>query len=200
MVDDPREVIIAIIRDPSNNPRVKLEAWREMLKSKASGDSRAKVASVALSTGWSYSTTDVNFQTNLREMRKGAIDTIRQFGAPDDSVFVNLEKSYINNFVNNVPDNDEIRFVLTALSVIKTDPAVELLQKILLELNDRRRSGPWARKERQCFEWVVKAIGDTGTKDESVIKLLMRLQRDSNYTLQERNWVKGALKSLGFNF
>jgi len=200
MVDDPGEVIIAIIRDPSNNPRVKLEAWREMLKSKASGDSRAKVASVALSTGWSYSTTDVNFQTNLREMRKGAIDTIRQFGAPDDSVFVNLEKSYINNFVNNVPDNDEIRFVLTALSVIKTDPAVELLQKILLELNDRRRSGPWARKERQCFEWVVKAIGDTGTKDESVIKLLMRLQRDSNYTLQERNWVKGALKSLGFNF
>jgi len=70
IVDDPGEIIIAVIIDPSNNPRVKLAAWREMLRSKAPGDSRAKVAAVALSTGWSYSSSDINFQTNLREMRK----------------------------------------------------------------------------------------------------------------------------------
>jgi len=198
MVDDPGEVIIAIIRDPSNNPRVKLEAWREMLRTKASGESKAKVASVALSTGWNYSTTDVNFQINLREMRKGAIDTIRQFGAPDDSVYAGLEKSYANNYINNVPDYDEVRYVLNALSAINNDPSIELLQKFLRELHERRRSGPWTRKERQFLEWVVYAVGSTGSKSPTVRLLLMTIQRDSKYTLQERKWVDSALKSLGY--
>jgi hypothetical protein len=198
MVDDPGEVIIAIIRDPSNNPRVKLEAWREMLKTKAPSSSKAKVAAVALSTGWSYSTTDINFQTNLREMRKGAIDTIRQFGASDDSVYPGLEKSYVNNFINNIPDYDEIRFTLNALSAINTEPAVELLQKFLRELHDRRRSGPWARKERLCFGWVIEAIGATETKSTSIIILLNTIKRDSKYTSTERKWVESSLKSLGF--
>ncbi|MDR2941248.1 MAG: hypothetical protein LBV17_01470 [Treponema sp.] len=199
IVDDPSEVISAIIRDPSNNPRVKLDAWREMLRTRASGASKAKVAAVALSTGWNYSTTDVNFQTNLREMRKGAIDTIRQFGAPDDSIFTSLEKSYSNNFINANPDFDEIRFTLTALSAIKTDPAVELLQKFLNELHERRRSGPWARKERQCFEWVIFNIGATGTQSSSIKFLLATIQRDSKYTSAEKKMVESTMKALGMN-
>jgi hypothetical protein len=198
MVDDPGEVIIAIIRDPSNKPHVKLEAWREMLRTKAPGSSKARVAAVALSTGWNYSTTDINFQTNLREMRKGAIDTIRQFGASDDSVYPGLEKSYVNNFINNVPDYDEIRFTLSALSAINTEPAVELLQKFLSELHERRRNGPWARKERQCFGWVIEAIGATETKSTSILILLNTIKRDSKYTSTERKWVDSSLKSLGF--
>jgi len=197
IVDDPGEIIIAVIIDPSNNPRVKLAAWREMLRSKAPGDSRAKVAAVALSTGWSYSSNDVNFQTNLREMRKSAIETIRQYGATDDSVFVNLEKSYSNNFINNVPDYDEIRFVLNALSAIKTEPAVDLLYKILHELHERRLGGPWTRKERQCLEWVLSSIGVTGTKSPEVIKTLMLMRRETKYTSSEKKWVESTMKSLG---
>jgi hypothetical protein len=198
IVDDPGEVISAIIRDPSNNPRVKLDGWREMLRTRASGASKAKVAAVALTTGWNYSTTDVNFQTNLREMRKGAIDTIRQFGTPDDSIFTSLEKSYSNNFINANPDFDEIRFTLNALSAIKSEPAVELLQKFLRELHERRRSGPWARKERQCFEWVIFAIGETGTQSSSVRFLLATIQRDSKYTSAEKKMVESTIKALGF--
>ncbi|MDR0301838.1 MAG: hypothetical protein LBI04_05940 [Treponema sp.] len=199
IVDDPGEVISAIIRDPSNNPRVKYDAWKELLRTRAPGASKSNVAAVALSTGWNYSTTDVNFQTNLREMRKGAIDTIRQFGAPDDSVFTNLEKSYSSNFINNTPDYDEIRFTLNALASINSEPAVELLQKFLRELHDRRRSGPWARKERQCFEWVIYAIGATGTQSSSIRFLLTTIQRDSKYTSQERKWVESTMKALGIN-
>jgi hypothetical protein len=197
IVDDPGEVISTIIRDPSNNPRVKLDAWREMLRTRASGASKAKVAAVALTTGWNYSTTDVNFQTNLREMRKGAIDTIRQFGTPDDSIFTSLEKSYSNNFINANPDFDEIRFTLNALSAINSEPAIELLQKFLRELHERRRSGPWARKERQCFEWVIFAIGATGTQSTSIKFLLATIQRDSKYTSQEKKWVESTMKALG---
>jgi len=197
IVDDPGEIIIAVIIDPSNNPRVKLAAWREMLRSKAPGDSRAKVAAVALSTGWSYSSSDINFQTNLREMRKSAINTISQFGASEDSVFPNLYKSYSFNFLNNVPDYDEIRFVISALSALKTEPAVALLHKILHELHDRRLSGPWSRKERQCLEWVLSALGSTGTKSADVMKTLMVMRRETKYTSSEKKWIESAMKSLG---
>jgi hypothetical protein len=197
MVDDPGEVIIPIILDQSNNPRVKLAAWREMLRTKAPGTSKAKVAAVALSTGWNYSTTNINFQTNLREMRKSAIETIRQFGAPDDSVFPNLDKSYTFNFNNNVPDYDEIRFVLNTLSSMKTPPALDLLYKILHELHDRRLGGPWTRKERQILEWVLISIGATKTKTPDFTKILMLMRRETRYTSSEKKWVETAMKELG---
>jgi len=197
MVDDPGEVIIPIILDQSNNPRVKLAAWREMLRTKAPGASKAKVAAVALSTGWNYSTTNINFQTNLREMRKSAIETIRQYGAPDDSVFPNLDKSYTYNFINNVPDYDEIRFVLNALSSMKTPPALDLLYKILHELHDRRLGGPWTRKERQILEWVLLSIGATKTKTPDFTKILMLMRRETRYTSSEKKWVETAMKDIG---
>jgi len=131
-------------------------------------------------------------------MRKGAIDTIREFGASDDSVYAGLDKSYTNNYINSVSDFDEIRFVLNALSAINNEQAIDLLQKFLRELHERRRSGPWARKERQCLEWVIYAIGATGTKSPTVRLLLMTIQRDSKYTSQERKWVDAALKTLGY--
>jgi hypothetical protein len=197
MVDDPSEVIIPIINDPSNNPRVKLAAWREMLRTKAPGASKAKVAGVALAMGWNYSTTSINFQTNLREMRKSAIDTLRQYGAPDDSVFPNLDKSYTFNFNNNVPDYDEIRFVLNTLSSMKTEPALNLLYKILHELHDRRLGGPWTRKERQILEWVLISIGATKTKTPDFTKILMLMRRETKYTSSEKKWVETAMKDLG---
>jgi adenosine/AMP kinase len=197
MVDDPSEVIIPIINDPSNNPRVKLAAWREMLRTKAPGASKAKVAGVALAMGWNYSTTSINFQTNLREMRKSAIEALRQFGAPDDSVFPNLDKSYTFNFNNNVPDYDEIRFVLNTLSSMKTPPALDLLYKILHELHDRRLGGPWTRKERQILEWVLISIGATKTKTPDFTKILMLMRRETKYTSSEKKWVETAMKDLG---
>jgi len=197
MVDDPSEVIIPIINDPSNNPRVKLAAWREMLRTKAPGTSKAKVAAVALAMGWNYSTTSINFQTNLREMRKSAIETLRQFGAPDDSVFPNLDKSYTYNFNNNVPDYDEIRFVLNTLSAMKTPPALDLLYKILHELHDRRLGGPWTRKERQILEWVLVSIGATKTKTPDFTKILMLMRRETKYTSSEKKWIETAMKDIG---
>jgi hypothetical protein len=197
IVDDPGEVIAAIIRDPSNNPRIKLVAWKEMLKTRAPGSSKASVAAVALATGWNYTTQDVNFQTNLREMRKEAIESIRQFGVADDSVYTNLERSYANNFANAAPDYDEIRLTLNALSAVKSNEAVALLEKFLSDLYDRRKSGPWSRKERQCLEWVVFSIGATKTENTSVKFLLDTMSRDNKFTGAERNWITAARKNLG---
>jgi hypothetical protein len=196
ILDDPCDAISGIIADSSSNPRVKLEAWREMLKTSAPNASKAKTASTAFAISFSYNTADKAFQRNLSDMRKSAIDTIREFGVQDNAVYENLEKTYSANFINNSPDYDEIHKALNALAAIKTDEAVTLLSKFLQELHERRRSGPWARKERTVFEWVVSSIAATGTKDENVKTLLSTIQRTSEYTSQEQRMADNALKSL----
>ena len=196
ITEDPGEVIIEIINDASSNPQIKLMAWREMLRTRAEAPSKAKVAAVALATGWTYATTNKNYQTNLREMRKGAIKAIEQYGASDDSVYDYLEKSYSNNFINISPDYDEIEATLNALAALKTDKAVDLLYKFLRELHARRRNGPWARKERLLFEQVVSSIGKTGTKSTDVRLLLGTIQRTDTYTSQERTMALNAVNAL----
>ena len=197
IVDDPGEVVIDIIRDTSNIPSIKYEAWREMLRTNAPGSSKANVAAVALGIGWTYSTSNATFQRDLREMRKSAIDAIRQFGAADNSVYANLERSYSNNFINNVPDYDEIRKTLDALSVLKTDEAVQLLLKFLRELHGRRTSNVWSQKERRVFELLVPRMGATKTQSQDVRLLLTTIQRSSDYTGAEQRWARDALREIG---
>jgi hypothetical protein len=198
IVDDPGDVLIEVIRDTSSNPRIKLTAWNEMLKSRAPEASKARVASAALAIGWSYSTNIQEYVRILRDMRKSAIDTIRRYGVSDDSVYTNLEFSYSRNFINNTPDFDEIMLTLNALTAVKTDEAVALLYKFLQELNARRRNGPWSNKERQIFEWVVSCIGATGTQSIDIRILLTTITRTASYTSREQNMAREALNALGF--
>ena len=196
IVDDPGDVIIEIIQDTSVIPPIKYEAWREMLRTRAPNESKAKVAAVALATGWYYSTANATWQKNLSEMRMSAIDTIRQYGVQDASVYANLEKSYSNNFINNVPNYDEIRKAISCLSVIKSDEAVQLLLKFLRELHARRRGGPWGNKERQMLQWIIPGIGATQTTSQDVRLLLTTIQRSSDYTGAEQGWARDAIRQL----
>jgi len=198
IVDDPSEVIINIIQNQDNDPQIKLTVWREMFRTKMPDSSKAKVAAVALDIGWIFQTQNRNFQTLLRELRKGAIDTIRQVGAADDSVYTNLEKSYNNNYINSNPDYDEIMKTLNTLTALRTDQSIELLHKFLRDVNGRRRSGPWGNKERRIFEWLVSCIGVSGTQSVEIRLLLTTIQRNTVYTPQERNMAANALKALGY--
>jgi hypothetical protein len=196
--DDPSEVITQIIVDPSSTPPIKLAAWKELARTKAPGESKAKTAAAALNTGWYYSTTNKNYQTNLREMRKDAIQTIIQFGAADDSVYGNLDKSYSNNFANANPDYDEIMHTLNALGSLKTDAAVDLLYKFLFDLDVRRRRNVWGNKEMQCYRWVVNCLAITGTQNTQVRQLLTTISRLDLYTSQEKMIARDAMQKLGF--
>jgi len=196
IVDDPGDVSIEIIRDTSSIPSVKLTAWNEMLRTRAPDTSKARVAAAALEMGWTYNTTNEGYRKNLSDMRKGAIDAIRQFGISDDSVYANLELSYSRNFVNNTPDYDEIVKTLNTLTAINTPESVAILYKFLQELNGRRRNGPWANKERQLFEWVVSCLRRTGTQSPDVRILLTTISRTDTYTSQERIMARDALNTL----
>jgi len=197
IAEDPGDVIIAIIQDPSINPEIKLTAWTEMVKTRAPNSSKAKVAAAAFTTSYNYSTNNRSYQMHLSEMRKGAIDIIRQYGVADNSVYANLEKTYANNFASNSPDYDEIMLTLNALAAISSDEAVDLLHQFLRELHSRRRSGPWRDRERRLFEWVVSCIGVTGTQSSEIRVLLGTIQRTDTYTTQEQNMAANALRALG---
>ena len=196
IADDPGDLIIEIIRDPSVPPSAKYEAWREMLRTRAPDESRARVAAVALDTGWTFVTGNLAQQRYLRSMRVSAIDAIRHFGAADDSVYVNLERSYRNNFVNPAPDFEEIRRTLAALSAMGTDRSVDLLLGFLRELHERRRIGPWGARERQVFGWVVPNLGASGTQSQEARFLLATIQRAHEYTGVEQGWARDALRAL----
>ena len=197
IMEDPGEIISGIIRNPNNPPNVKYAAWQEMLRTRASDDSKAMVAATALATGWNYTTGDQSNQRILREMRMSAIDTIRQYGVADDSVYADLKKSYNNNYISTAPNYDEIRKVFSTLSALKTDDAVELLLGFLNELNERRRFGPWGNKERDIFGWLVPSLGATRTPSREVRNVLSFIQSSSFYTSTEQNWARDALRELG---
>jgi hypothetical protein len=196
IVDDPADIIIGIINNPSSIPEIKDTALQEMLRTLAPDASKAKVAAAALATGWTYSTNDSHNQRVLREMRMSAIDTIRLLGVGDNSVYANLEKSYNNNFVSAMPYYDEIRKTLETLSVIKTDEAVELLLKFLRELHARRRDGPWGNKERQALQWLIPALGATKTQSQDAALLLTTIQSSGDYTGAEQIWARDALREI----
>ena len=197
IVDDPGDVLIEVIQDSSSTPRIKQTAWNEMLRTRAPESSKAKVAAAAIVASWNYSTNNQSYLKNLKDMRKSAIDVIRRYGVPDDSVYPYLERSYSSNFNNNAPDYDEIMLTLNALTAVKTDEAVGLLQKFLVEINERRRTGPWGNRERQLFEWVISCIGATGTRSVEIIVLLNAIERTTSYTPYERSMAANALRALG---
>ena len=199
ILDDPADIIIEIIRDPSIVPAIKYEAFRIMLASVAPDESKARVAATALNTGWIQLATDPNNQRIMREMRMVAIDTIRDMGAADDSIYVNLRRSYMNNYVSTAPDYDEIRRTISALGALASDEAVDMLLEFLGELNTRRRLGPWTTtRERQIFGWVLAAIGGTGTQSVPVRTLLTTISRSDEYTGVEQSWARDAMNRLGF--
>jgi hypothetical protein len=197
ILEDPGDVISAIILDNSVDPDIKYVAWQEMLRTRAPDSSKANVAAVALATGWSYSTSTPAQQTVLRNMRMSAIDNIRILGAEDESIYPDLERSYSNNFINVSPNYEEIQKTLSALSALKTDEAVNLLLKFLRELHGRRRDGPWGQKERQIFQWIlVYYLGPTKTQSGEVRQLLTTIQRSNEYTGTEQGWARDALRAL----
>jgi hypothetical protein len=196
IVEDPGEVISAIIQDPPNNPYVMYEAWREMLRTKAPESSKAKVAAVALAASYNYSTTNRSYLATLKEMRKSAIDIVRQYGAADNSVYEYMDRAYSSNFNSRDPDYDEMTLTLNALAALKTDEAVVLLHKYLRDVHDRRRTGPWGDKERRVFQWLISCIEFTGTKSEDVKILLSTIQRTAQYTPFEQGLAKNALAKM----
>jgi len=196
IVDDPSDVIVDIMHDPTNDAFKRLNAWNEMLRSNAPDSSKAKVALVAMALSWETATTDKTSQAYLGEMRKSAIDAIRQFGAADDIAYRYLDRAYLESFNTNNPDYPEIILTLDALSALKTDEAIGLLIKYLREVHDRRVHDLWGERERRLFQWLISCIAFTETSSADAKALLNTIQRTAAYTPFEQGLARTALAKL----
>ena len=198
IAEDPADIIIGIIQNPSNNAEIKFEALQEMLRTNAPPASIARVAAAALETGWYYTTTNVVHQRILGEMRKAAIDAIRIYGADSNSIYPDLRRSYFNNYTSTSPDMQEIQKTLHTLSALGTDESVRLLLEIIRGLQDRRQVGPWrVDRERAIYELALFSLGSSGTTMSDALVLLNNLQHASEFTWTEQSWATNALRGLG---
>jgi len=155
---------------------------------------QAKSAAFALATGWeNYMNSTDKMSCCLSEMRKAAIDIICQTKYADESVYDSLEKSYINNFLSDEPDFDEIQKALNAFAVINTDKTVELLFKFLYGLHQKKHSGIWTNKEQRVFPLVVNSIAISTIKSRNMWNLLLAIFRTEKYSNNERLYAKNAL-------
>jgi len=160
--------------------------------------SKAKSAAFALATGWdsSMASSNENFISCLSEMRKTAIDAICEAKYADDSVYDSLEKSYINNFISNKPDFEEIRKTLNALAAINSEKSVGMLFIFLQGLHQKRCIDNWSKKEEQIFPWVVSSLGVTKRKVRNLWNLLIVIYKSEKYSVKERLNARDALKSI----
>jgi len=160
-----------------------------------SASSQAKSAAFALAAGWEGYMKDTSDKVNhcMQEMRKTAIDTICQYRYADESVYDSLEKSYINNFLCEKPDYEEIHKTLNALAAINTDKSISLLFIFLQGLHQKKSLGNWSGKETQIFPWVVANLGLTNIKSKNIWNLLVAIYHAERYSREERLCAKNAL-------
>ena len=197
IMEDPYEIVIDLIRNPFNDPSVKLAAWRAMLSTRAPNVSKAKVAVVAIEMSYTYIPATREGQNILREMRMDAIDYFRVIGTIDDEdVYAYLERTYREGFYTNNTDTEIMMIVVRALSAVRTDEAVSLLTQFLRELHTRRRSGPWGANERGLMQYIIPSIAVTGTQNQTTLQLLSIIQGSSMYTGAEQTWARNALRVL----
>ncbi|MCL2211913.1 MAG: hypothetical protein FWB95_08335 [Treponema sp.] len=161
------------------------------------GSAQAKSAAFALATGWeNYMNSTDKMSSCLSEMRKAAIDIICQTGYADESVYDSLEKSYINNFLSDEPDYEEVKKTLKALAVINTDKTEGLLFIFLQGLHQKKHRGVWTVKEQRIFPWVITAIGLSKIKSRNIWNLLLVIFRSEIYSNSERMHAKNALMRI----
>jgi len=154
---------------------------------------KAREAAFALAVGWETPAITEDDNSRLSQMRKAALDAISFFGIANDSVFINLEKSFFNNLSSNTPDYEEIRKTLNALTELNTDKTVNLMYKFLNELHNKRSNPAWGNKESRIYQWVINSLMITGVRYKKIAILLHNILRTEIYTMQERVIAKNAL-------
>jgi HEAT repeat protein len=159
---EPTEPMTQIIRSSGYTYEIKLTALQTIEASGVSNSDKAGVAVAALTEGWRASTTDVRQRTNLNQMRKLAINMIKNYGTEDEAVYPLLERSYKQFAERNDGDRDEALNAITTLAALGTDESARRLSAFLMTINQKRQSDTITRKDEDLVREIIPALGRTG--------------------------------------
>jgi len=191
------DIVNGIMHDPFNSITIKSKCWNELLRSNAPDKAKAEVAVTALEESYRSHGVTLEIRNMEKSMRETAIDTIRLLGVADNSVYPYIERTYREALETVNVDMPTIMQVVSTLSAVKTDEAVDLLTEFLRGIHTRRASGPWRQDyERIIMRALTEAIAYTGTSASRPIQLLTIIQGSSIYTGAEQAWARSALTIL----
>jgi len=154
IVDDPSQILAQIIR---NEPSLKInyEALKAEINSSAPLMNKAMVSAEALKKGLILSSSNVEEETWLRELRITALQ-----------VFINLDSPYepsiplIEELLYKVKDQTEKFLALEALGSMGGDECAQVLARFLAFQNQRQQAGVTMEDNLMVIS-TIRALGAT---------------------------------------
>ncbi|MCL2139283.1 MAG: hypothetical protein FWH41_07105 [Treponema sp.] len=187
--DDPTPYMVEVVKGGEYSYSAKYIALQTIEASNASDEDKAKVAVAALEEGWRGSTAVSNQKVNLSTMRKLALDMLGRYKTDDESVYPQMERSYMEKST----DIDEKFKAISALSFQKTDEGTDRLAKFLFALNNRQTGGGLTRDETRLLQTIIPALGDTeNPRAHDALAQVTIL----NYTRAIKKQAEDALKKI----
>jgi hypothetical protein len=159
---DPTDPMINVIQGAGYNFETKFGALQAVNSADVSNDSKARTAAAALAEGWSASSGDLRQLNLLTDMRKLAIQMIRENGCSDNAVYPLLDRSYIQYAdMRTGGDPNEAYEVINTLSTLATENAAKSLANFLAKLNEKRKINDIQQKDEDLVRRLIPALGAT---------------------------------------
>ena len=176
ITDDPTPVLKEIIADEADLSLKRL-ALDQAIASGAPEAGKLEVAVEALYQGITVSTTRIVENTSLMEMRKTALQLVRDLAIESDAAVFLIEKVlYLNT------DENEKLHAIEALTSIGNRGAAQALTRFLGEQNNRRGEDLTTETDRILIA-VIKALAEIG--DDVAYEELLRAEfADYSYDVE----------------
>jgi HEAT repeat protein len=171
--DDPAEALVKGINNTLYSYQTRYEALVALDESTGSDELKSQGALYGLSEGWTH--TPAN-NRELVTIRKRAIAMISKYGVADERAYTLLRRSYKEAY-----DMEEQFAVVSTLSHIGSDQAVNLLATFIYDINEKQRYGGLQGSDERLIRALIPALRETGSSaGDKVLKEIMLLNWTSN--------------------
>jgi hypothetical protein len=191
IAEDPSESLINVIKSPGYSYEERYAALQALEASSTAEEKKAEAAFTGLSEGWRAATAEPRQRMILANMRKLAINMVREYGLDEAEVQAEyrlLERSYKEGI-----DEEERLRAISALSILATDDSVRLLSSFVIALNARLQDGTLTQADERTIRTLIPALGATGKEDGA---LALRSVQNVSWTNAVKRLASAALKDI----
>jgi hypothetical protein len=185
---EPMPFMLEILRNPSFTVTQRYEVLQHVVTGNFSGTQKSDMAAAALAEAWRILPSSSSDRMILSQIRKLALNTIRENGLNDKSAYASVERCYYNAIDINEKDD-----TINALAALATDDAVRILSVALMEMNSKLNSGRLTQEDQQVTRLLINAIGRSGNRNgrSALLGII-----NSNWVNSIKNLAREALKKL----
>ena len=192
ILSDPTEPLLEVVNSSGYAYEIKHLALRTSERSESSEENKAKVAVAALTEGWRNQVSDIHQRQELAQMRKLALNMLRNYGTQDPAVYPQLDRSYKDG------DMDEKLAALQVLNALASEDSGRLLSEYLRTIHTRRQANTLTANDEQLVRVIIPALGNVGSVGRSYSRpILVLVQQSPAWTNTVKNLAADALRKIG---